>query len=334
MVTRNNYVESIHYGFICIVNSYGEILYSLGDFRTKIFFRSSAKPIQIIPLIQSGAAEAFHFTPKEIALACASHSGQEVHQQTVKNILERLNLKDDNLHCGLMTPYNEEEKKRLLAKGLSPSVFHCSCSGKHSAMLALAKYRGYSLDDYENINHPVQQEILKTIADFTQESPEEIIIAVDGCGVPIYLLPINKIALSYARLTQYAKDKSSPYHASCKTIFDSMNQFPEMVAGDNEFCTELMQTTKGKLIGKVGSEAVYCLGIKKGNLGACIKIVDGNERAIYPVVVHLLKELGILDSSELARLKHWYRPILKNNLGEKIGEIIPVYSLSKFRDGS
>ncbi|MFZ5986955.1 MAG: asparaginase [Bacillota bacterium] len=329
VVTRNDYIESIHYGFVCIVDSLGKILYSLGDFNSKVFFRSSAKPIQVLPLIQSGAADSFGFSLKDIAIACASHSGQDIHQQTVDEILERLNLAETNLHCGIMQPYNEEERKKLLSLGKSPSVFHCSCSGKHSAMLALAKFRGYSIDDYEKLTNPLQQEILKTVAEFTDEDISFIPIGTDGCGVPIYLLPIYKIALSYARLVKYSQDTESPYHQACKTVFDAMNEFPQMVAGDYEFCTELMQATKGKLIGKVGCEAVYCLGIKEGNLGVLIKIIDGNERAVYPVVIQLLRELGILEENEFSKLKHWYNPILKNNLGEQIGEILPILSIKK-----
>jgi len=326
VVTRNNYIESLHYGIICVVNSSGKILYKLGDYHTRIFFRSSAKPLQIIPLLQSGAAEAFNFSPKEIAIACASHSGQKIHQETVEEILKRLNLNDLNLHCGIMTPYSEKENKRLIKEGTSPSVLHCSCSGKHSAMLALAKFKGYSVDNYEKIANPVQQEILSTIADFADENIQSIPMGTDGCGTPIYILPVNKIALSYAKLAMYAQDIKNSYHHSCKTVFDSMTQFPEMVAGDSEFCTELMQVTKGKLIGKVGSEAVYCLSIKEGNLGICVKIVDGNERAVYPVVIELLNQLGILNPQEFNSLKHWHRQTLKNNLGEIIGEVLPAFN--------
>lgn len=324
VVTRDNYIESIHYGFICVVNSSGKILHHRGDYQTKIFFRSSAKPIQVIPLLQSGAAEALGFSNKEIAIACASHSGQKMHQETVEGILKKLQLNDTNLHCGVMTPYDEKESKRLLTEGKSPSVFHCSCSGKHSAMLALAKFHGYDIEDYEKISNPVQQEILKTISDFTDVNIDSIPLATDGCGIPIYLLPMHKIALSYAKIATYAQDTNSPYHRSCKTVFDSMNEFPEMVAGDGEFCTELMQVTKGKLIGKAGCEAVYCISVKERNLGICIKIIDGNERAVYPAVMELLRKLDILRPSEFNSLKHWHRQELKNNLGEIIGEILPA----------
>ncbi len=331
VATRNDYIESIHYGYITIVDASGKILYSLGNPKTKIYFRSSAKPIQAIPLLQSGAAEAFGFSLQEIALVCASHSGQNYHQQATTDILRRLNLEPKHLHCGIMIPYNEEEHQRIVRDHTVPTVLHCSCSGKHAGILALSKYRGYAIDHYEDFSHPVQGEILEAIAYFADESADSIPRGKDGCGIPIYLLPMDKIALTYANLIQWSKDSQHRYHRACKTVVNAMTQFPEMVSGDHEFCTELMQNTGNKIIGKVGSEAVYCLGIQNGSLGVCIKIVDGNERAIYPVVIEVLKSLGILNDKELAMLKEWHRPLLKNNLDEVIGEIVPVFDLNKPR---
>jgi L-asparaginase II len=128
---------------------------------------------------------------------------------------------------------------------------------------------------------------------------------------------------------RYAQEAQSEWHASCKTVYHAMTQYPEMVAGEGEFCTELMRVTKEKLIGKVGSEGVYCLGIKDRNLGICIKISDGTERAVYPAAMHALRELDILDDEEYNRLKQWHNPVLKNNTGLKTGEIKPVFNLKK-----
>jgi L-asparaginase II len=327
VVTRNDYIESIHYGYICVVDSDGNIIYSLGDPNSKFYFRSSAKPIQVIPTIMSGATEYFNLSQKDIAIACASHSGEKMHQDTVKNILKKLDLDGSALHCGTMLPYNHEEHKNLLEAGKKPDVFHCACSGKHSTMLAYARYKGYDIDTYEELANPVQQDILKVVSEFTEVPPGSIPTGTDGCGLPIYVLPINRIALSYAKLIKWSREPDSYYHDACLKIFNAMNEFPEMVAGTHEFCTELMSVTKGKLIGKVGSEAVYCIGIKESNLGICIKIIDGNERAVYPVVIHLLKELNILDNIEFDKLKHWHQTTLFNNLKEEIGYIKPVFSL-------
>jgi len=324
-VTRSKYIESLHHGYICVVDSDGKAIYKKGDIDTVFFFRSSAKPIQIIPFIQSGGAKAMGYSQKEIAIGCASHSGEKMHQETVLNTLKRLNLDAKDLHCGARSPYNEDENKRIITQGEKPSALHAGCSGKHAAMLAYSKYLGCDISDYYKISHPVQQEVLKTISIFADEEIDNIPIGIDGCGLPIFMRPIYKMALSYARLTRYSQDPDSIYHEACKEVFEAMNKHPEMVAGTGEFCTELMHHTHGKLIAKIGAEAVYCLGIKEKNLGICIKIADGSERAIYPVVMQLLLELNAISNDEYEKLKHWHITKLLNGLDEHIGYIIPVF---------
>lgn len=305
------------------------MLYRKGDIDSRIFIRSSAKPIQVIPFIHSRASEVMGFSHKEIAIACASHTGERMHQETVLGILNRLGLNQTHLHCGITNPCNEEERKRLIKLGKEPSTLHAGCSGKHAAMLAYSIYKGADISNYEDRSHPVQQEILKTIAEFTDEDEDSITLGTDGCGLPTFMLPIRKIALSYARIAGSSQDGSSKYHRACKTVFDAMTQYPEMVAGTGEFCTELMSATNGKLIGKIGSEAVYCLGIKKDNLGVCIKIADGSKRAVYPVVIEILMQLGVLDGPEYEKLKNWHKTKLLNQLKEPIGYIVPVFNLNR-----
>ena len=329
VVTRQNYIESVHFGLICIVNAYGEIIFHIGDPYTEIYFRSSAKPLQALPLIQSGAAKAFGLSLKEIAAVCASHTGQVMHQDTVLSILNKTGLNEKSLHCGTVKPYNKDERIRLIIEGLKPTPLHCGCSGKHAGMLALAKFRGFSLDDYEKISNPVQQEILNTIAQFTDVNVHEISTGIDGCGSPVYLLPAYHIALAYARLTKYAEENRNENHIACKIIFDAMTKYPEMIAGDKEFCTELIQAANGKLIGKIGSEAVYCLGLRKNHLGVCIKIADGADRALYPVVMQVLKDLDILSAVEFNSLSNWHETAIKNNLGQITGKIQPFFDLSR-----
>jgi L-asparaginase II len=334
VVTRNQYAESVHFGYICVSDTSGNILFNIGDPDTKIFFRSCAKPLQVLPLIRSGAAKALGFSDREIALACASHTGQSIHRDTAEQLLKRLGLDETNLHCGVMDPYDGEENRRLISLGLDPSVLHSACSGKHCAMLALAKFKGCGINDYEKLSSPVQQEILHTIAEFTDEDPGSIVTGTDGCGAPVYLLSLRKIALSYARLIMYSKDAESGWHDACRTVYRSMTENPVLVAGSGEFCTELMQASHGKLIGKVGAEAVYCLGIRDGSLGIAVKIADGNERAVYPVVVKILKDLNILSEEELVRLEHWHRVPLYNQLNESVGAISPCFSISRPGEGA
>ena len=328
-VTRNNNIESIHYGSICIVDNKEKIIYNIGDPFQKIYFRSSAKPLQVIPLILSGAADKYNFSLREIAIACASHSGQPKHQEVVNNLLTRLELNVSNLHCGTMYPFNKEEREKLIKNNKMPSAYHSSCSGKHAAMLAYAKYKGYAINNYEKIENPVQQDILDIISIFSGENKNNIFTGIDGCGVPSFLLPIYKIALSYAKLMSCLNDNTSPYHRACKKIYEALTTHPDMVNGDGEFCTELMQHTHGKLIGKIGAEGIYCVGLKKENIGICIKISDGRERAVYPSVMQILKELDVLDKDEFEKLKHWLTPKLYNKLNQDIGNAVPAFNLEE-----
>lgn len=327
VITRNGYIESVHCGIICVVNDSGNVLFHIGDVNTRIFFRSSAKPIQAIPLIQSGAADAFGLTPKEIAVICASHGGEEMHRQAVVSILNKLGLDEQSLRCGVSQPAGARERMRLIREGLKPDSLHGCCSGKHAGMLALAKFRGASLEGYENITHPVQQEILRTAAEFMDADAFAIPTAADGCGTPVYLLSVYQAALSYARLSRFSQDKAQPYHRACKTIYDSMAGYPEMVAGEGAFDTELIRAAQGALIGKAGYEGVFCLALREGTLGVCVKIADGSERALYPAVMQLLKDLKILDKSQWEKLKQWHIAHHKNNLGQTSGFIRPYFSL-------
>ncbi len=329
VITRNGYIESAHCGVICVVDASGKVLFHIGDVYTKIFFRSSAKPIQAIPFVQSGAAQALGLMPQEIAVVCASHIGEKMHWDTVQGILKKLGLNEQSLRCGVSQPAGERERIRLVRERSEPDSLHHCCSGKHAGMLALAKFRGLGLKDYENIAHPVQQEILKTAAYFLDAAAAAIPTAADGCGAPVYLLSVFKAALAYARLARFSQDAAHPYHRACKTIFGAMAAYPAMVAGEGIFDTELMRAAQGSLIGKSGYEGVYCLALAKASLGVCIKIADGGERAIYPAVMQVLKDLDILDKAQWETLSRWHTIDQKNSLGQASGALSPYFSLSQ-----
>lgn len=324
-VTRNGRIESIHWGIVCVTDKQGKVIYSIGNPDTAIYFRSSAKPLQVLPLITSGASEALGFSLPEIALACSSHTGQPIHQNIGKQTLKRLGLDEEDLHCGLMRPYDEEEDSRLTVASIKPSAFHCSCSGKHIAMLALAIYKGYSLKDYEQPSNPLQKEILKMVADMSDQDMSNIEMGTDGCGAPIYLLPIRNIALSYARLVAFANEGVGDLSRACRVIVEAMTKYPELVSGSGEFCADIMRVTSGRLVAKVGAESVYCLGVTDKEYGVCVKISDGNERALFPSVLHVLRLLKCIKEDELVELKKWYYTPVYNNHGNQIGSIIPIF---------
>lgn len=328
VVSRSSRIECIHYGHFCITDSDKNIKYHIGDPNTKIFIRSSAKPIIAVAFVESGAMERFGITLEELAIICSSHSGQYFHRQAVKSILHKLGLNEDSLLCGCTDPYNEEMLNLLIRENKRPSpLFNC-CSGKHSGMLALCRFYGYPIENYNNVNHPVQKLIFKTITDLMGCNAEDIILGVDGCTVPGYMISLHHHSYLYSLLASGYNAKSK-YRNSLGLINKAMRDNPRMVMGDGKFCTELMKACGSKVIGKVGDEGVYCVSIPEKNIGISVKIADGSERAIYPVIIQLLKQLGVLNGTEIENLKAWEYPIVKDYKGSVIGNILPVIDIEK-----
>lgn len=327
-ITRGNYIESVHYGYICIVDINKDVVYHLGEDNTHIFLRSSAKPFQAIPLVESGAIERYHITHKELAAICSSHSGELFHRETVYSILNKIELTEMDLDCGITNPYNPEMNEELIRKKERPSPLYNCCSGKHAGILALCRYYGFPTLGYSEIHHPAQQLIKSTIVELLQCGDNDIEIATDGCGIPNFMMSMKNTAFLYALL---ASGNKSPckHREAIEKIKKAILLYPEMINGDGEFCTELMIAGRGKVIGKVGGEGVYCIGIPDMQLGIAIKVADGNERAIYPIAVHLLEELGVLEEEAIKSLSKWRIPPIKNHKGKVIGYTIPLFSTKR-----
>lgn len=328
VVTRSNRIECIHYGHLCITDSDRNIKYRIGDPNTKIFIRSSAKPFIAVAFVESGAMERFGITLEELAVICSSHSGQAFQRQAVDSILHKLGLNENSLLCGCTNPYNAEMVNQLIRENKRPSpLFNC-CSGKHSGMLALCKLYGYPIENYNDVNHPVQKLILKTFTELIGCQAEDIILGVDSCTVPGYMFSLHQHSYLYSLLASGYNAKSK-YSNTLGLINKAMRDNPRMVIGDGEFCTELMKGCGSKVIGKVGDDGVYCVSVPEKNMGICVKIADGNERAVYPVMIHLLKQLGVLNKTEIENLKGWTYPAVNDYKGTVVGNILPVIDIEK-----
>ncbi len=327
LLTRNERVESIHRGLLCVMDGEKNMKYHLGNPETLIYIRSTAKPFQALPLALSGAMEKYDLTLRELAVACGSHSGQPFHCDTVRSMLAKLSLTEDDLDCGSSQPYNKHEQEILLTQGKRPSPLHNCCSGKHAAMLALCKYYDFPIKGYIERQHPVQQLIHETLASLLMVKKEAIPLGIDGCGVPSYVMTLRQLAFLYTRLTEVSE--VNQYSKGIGLIRRAILTHPEMISGEGEFCTELISAAKGRVIGKIGGEGVYAIALPQRGLGIALKIADGNERAIYPAVVALLKELKILDDEMQDALREWAYPPLKNHRGTVIGYTIPVFDIPK-----
>ena len=334
-VRRGGITESRHRGHIVGVLPGGEIIAILGMPETVTYLRSSAKPHQAIPLITSGAADRFGFDEREIALACASHSGEPIHVEVVKSVLKKIGLRPDVLKCGTHEPFSIEATAELKAKGEEPSALHNNCSGKHAAMLALALHLGAPIETYDQPDHPVQLAVGQVVSQFSDIEIQDIAIGVDGCGVPVFGITVKAMALMYARLVSPPAEFDEQTRKACSRIVAAMMAYPELIGGTKDrLDTEIMEAAKGRLVSKVGAEGVYTVGVlpspewPKG-FGLALKIEDGDDKRARPVVViESLRQLGILkDESLEAVARYAFFPVL-NRGGDVVGEVTAGFKLN------
>ena len=320
-VFRGDTVESVHRGHLVALDGNGNSIISIGDPKTVTFYRSAAKPFQALPVITSGAADAFGFSDEEIALACASHSGEARHIRIAQLMLERTGLTESHLRCGAHLPFNEKEAERMLRAGEHATQFHNNCSGKHAAMLALARHIDADLTNYEAFDHPVQQAILKAVGEFTRMPEKKVKLAVDGCAAPNFAVPLAAMAQSFVDLVVPSRFDQAT-RTACERIVGAMTKFPELIGGIERLDTMLMQAAEGRILSKVGADGVWLCGVLPSEeyptgLGIALKIEDGDDKRARPVVaVELLRRLGLLDPEALREVS----PLsFKNRRGDIVG---------------
>lgn len=327
LVYRGNYIESTHQLHIAVVDSDGQLLYAYGDDTRPIFPRSSMKPFQAIPLVETGAAEYFHYSTRELAISCASHNAELIHRQTVLGILKKIGLTEAALQCGTHPPYDEESYIQLIKEGKSLTPLCSNCSGKHSGMLATAVYMHEDTATYREVVHPVQQRILSAIADVCEVPTERIGFGVDGCGAPVHRLPLANVALGYAKL---ATGTGIHGHALAQ-LRDAMMADPYMIGGKNSFDTDIMSACPNRILAKAGAEGVLCLADVDQGLGIAIKIEDGNGRARDTVALHVLQQIGFFGKDEPIPdpLTNYVVPPIENRRNETVGKIVVNFALTK-----
>jgi L-asparaginase II len=311
-VRRGALVESVHRGRLAVCDPEGNVLEAMGDPEAYIYARSSAKPFQALPLVLSGAAEAFGLTDEELAAACASHNAEEPHLAAVRSILEKAGLTEDDLQSGAHLPLYEPEADKLIRSGEDPRPIHGNCSGKHAGMLAVCVHEGYETATYRDPGHPLQRRILGLIAEVCGLREDEVLIAGDNCGVPAFALPLRSFATGLARV---ATGNALPEELALAAlrIGAAMREHPFMVAGTGRFDTDLMGLTD--LLVKGGAEAVLAVGSREG-WGMVLKISDGALRGVRPVALAALGAMGVEVSEAVSDVRGLH--------GEKIGEIWPL----------
>ncbi len=335
-VRRGSITESRHRGHIAVVDGDGQIVAQLGSPETLTYLRSSAKPQQAVPLVSSGAATRYGFTQRELALCCASHSGEPVHVETASEMLKKIGLTESALLCGTHEPFSSRETKRLRERNEKPNVLQNNCSGKHAGMLALALHLNAPTETYDQPDNPAQLMIARTIERFSGVPLEDIAVGIDGCGVPVFGVTVRAMALMYARLVAPPLDWDEQTRAACARIVQAMTSHPEMVGGLTErLDTEMMRATAGAVISKVGAEGVYTVGVLPcerwpRGLGFALKIEDGEDRRARPVtVIESLRQLGVLQGAAYEAVKPYSTFSVRNHRGDTVGEVRASFELER-----
>lgn len=328
-VTRGTIAENIHRGDIAVVGLNGELLYYKGDPYKVTYMRSALKPIQALNIFISGAYEKYNFDDEEIALMCSSHYGQEMHVRVLNRILSKMGLKTEDLLCGASYSLNPDYKMEQKINHVKVTAANSDCSGKHAGMLAACLAKGYSINDYNSPDNPVQKDINKIVSHICEINKDKIIMATDGCGAPVHGLPLYNAALAFSKFA--CPDALEPqFQNACNTIFNAMSSYPEMVTGADDFYSKLIKNTDKKLIGKLGAAGTFCLAVKGLNMGIAIKIEDGNYiRAIPPVVMRCLEDLEVITPEEISSLESYRSENITNDLNDVVGKVNAVFHLEK-----
>ena len=311
-VTRGSIVESIHFGTIAVVNTAGNLVASVGNPETFTYLRSSAKPIQVLPFVESGAADHFNISDRELAVMCASHHGTDDHVRVIQGIQAKLGIGANDLLCGMHTPSDKVTAERMLANHEENTPLRHNCSGKHTGMMAAALFNNLPIADYINPTHPVQQMIFQVFSEMTGVPVSEMAFGIDGCSAPVFAVPMRAAAWAFAQLADPSA-LPEPRRSALQRIFRAMTTNPDMVAGPGAFDTTLMEVGAGQILTKGGAEGYQAIAVLPGACGAgspaygiTIKISDGdlfNARARTIVAVEVLHQLGALDPHQLEQLK-------------------------------
>lgn len=325
--TRGGQVESRHEGAFGVIDGDGSIVLSQGDIDRPVFPRSAVKAIQALPLVESGAADRFGFDTRELALACASHSGEPAHAELAAGMLAKAGLDLTALECGAHWPTREAAMVDLARSGAKPTALHNNCSGKHSGFLCGCAQLGMNHKGYVKIGHDYQRLIAQTMTQVTGAPHEAANSGIDGCSIPTYAVPLKNLALGFARMATgngLGKERA----AAAKRLMTACMAEPFYVAGTGRVDTDVMQLAGGRIFMKVGAEGVYCGAVPELGYGFALKIDDGAGRAAEAAVTSLLAKLLAGDEALSQTLRDKATLAMRNWNGIEVGQVRPAGPLS------
>jgi L-asparaginase II len=319
-VTRGGATESVHRVHAAVVDARGDLIAAARDAEQVTFWRSCAKPFQVMPFVESGGFDEVRWGDDELALSVASHGGEPEHVAIAGSMLSDIGLEEGDLACGPHDPLSTRGARMLREAGERPTRLHNNCSGKHAAMLARAQTAGWEMQGYERPEHGVQRSCTESVATWSGIPANKLRCAVDGCGVVVYGMPLRAMAAAYARLV-----------AACERgdevptrIVHAVRTRPFLLGGTDRFDSVLLEETDGRMLAKIGAEGVHCVAAFDAGLAVAVKVEDGSMRAQYPAVLRILQMVGALPETLTPRLAEQLTRLVRNSRGETVGCIRPV----------
>ncbi len=305
---RKSWVENIHRGAFCLIESNGKVIFSAGDIKTPIFPHSAIKAMQALAMFKSGAVEKFSLTDKEIALACASHNGEQVHVDGVRLFLEKIDCSVNDLECGCHAPIGRQARKDFFTSKDLLSPIYNACSGKHAGMLAVSRALGEPIAGYSEPNHKVQKMVRFCIEQVIDQGLFEDKCATDGCSIPTFAAPLSAFAFGFARMSSGFGLSDETANAS-ERVFEAAIGNPKLIRGEKTLDSDLMAAFNRRLMIKNGAEAVYCGALRfsnpEKNIGFALKIDDGNLAVSEVVIANILMALGNPNEKEKKTLEQY-----------------------------
>ncbi|MBL0423265.1 asparaginase [Ramlibacter sp. AW1] len=322
---RGGTLECLHQGAVAVCDARGELLACAGDPHWLSFTRSTLKPFQALPLVESGGIGRFGLSSGQVAIVCASHSGEPMHLAQVDTLLARAGLSPSALQCGCHTP-------GFVERGLGPmpasldARYH-NCSGKHAGFLAWCVQQGQPLGNYLAPGHPLQQAIRRTVARVVELSPDQLRLGTDGCSAPNYAMPLSRLARAYARLALGADD--AEFGAAFAPMVEAMTRHPELISGTGQGDLAFARAGRGDWISKGGADGVQVLASRSRGQAIAVKVADGSRLATLAATVAVLDQLGWLDLRQREELRPWRSEAIANARGTKVGERLAAFQLRR-----
>lgn len=319
-ITRGTQVESRHRGLGVVVDGAGKVVFSFGDSDSGVFPRSACKAMQALSLVESGAADAYGFGNKELAFACASHSGEDAHVALAASMLQRAGKDASDLECGAHWSSDQTTLLHQARTMEAPTTLHNNCSGKHSGFVCACVHSGTNLKGYVGYNHPLQQEIRATMKSLTGATLGEDNCGTDGCSIPTYSVPVQGLAHGFAKMLT-GQGLSTERAKASRRLIDACMAEPFYVAGTGRACTRLMEVAPGKIFAKTGAEGVFVAALPDQGLAMAVKCEDGTTRAAESMVYALIARYFEEGSDTRAKLLAMANRPLKNWNGIHVGDI-------------